>query len=183
MKKTLLSLVLSFVLLLTLKSSVLAQTPTPSASPSANKVDYALPYPGMLPDNALYPLKMLRDRILDFFIQDPVKKTEFLILMADKRLAAGETLINFGKIDLGASTISKGENYLWRAVETASGASKQKAATGSLLDKLQNSVGKHIEVLQGVLLKAPESAKPGLTNALQNAQKGYQRVLEIKKFK
>lgn len=180
MRKAIFGFILVLILLFTFGESVQAQTPIPSASPSASS-NYVLPYPGMLPDHILYPIKMLRDRILDFFIQEPVKKTEFLILMADKRLAAGQTLVNFGKIDLGETTISKGETYLTRAVDVASEAAKKKVATADMLEKLENSIAKHIEVLQGVLSKAPESAKPGLTNALENAQKGYQRVLELKK--
>ncbi len=183
MKKIFFSLALGIIFLFSLENSALAQSPAPSASPSGTKVDYVLPYPGMLPDHLLYPLKMLRDKILDFFIQEPVKKTEFLILMADKRLAAGQTLFNFGKTDLGETTIAKGEAYLTRAIDEASQAVQKKTAATGLLDKLQNSVGKHIEVLEGVLSKAPESAKPGLTNALENAQKGYQRVLQIKSGK
>jgi len=150
------------------------------ASPAAQKVDYVLPYPGILPDHFLYPIKMLRDRILDLFIRDPIKKTEFLILMADKRLGAAKTLFDFGKINLGETTFSKGEKYLERAVDETKEAQRLGKNINGLLDKLEKTTRKHIEILEEVLTKAPESARPGLTNALQNAQKGYQRVKELK---
>ncbi len=152
-----------------------------AASPTAQpKVNYSLPYPGILPDHPLYSLKMLRDRLVDFLIRDPLKKTEFLILMADKRLGAGKTLIESQKADLGQTTINKGEDYLLRAIETARLAKEQGKDTSGLTEKLESSIAKHLEVLGEVLQKAPEQAKPGLQNALKNSRKGYQRVLELK---
>jgi len=47
-------------------------------------IDYTLPYPGLLPDNPLYPLKMIRDRIILFLINDSAKRTEYYLLQADK---------------------------------------------------------------------------------------------------
>lgn len=151
--------------------------------PTPNKVDYFLPYPGILPDHLLYPIKMLRDRIMEFLTTDPLKKAELFILTADKRLGAGKILIEGGKAELGETTLSKGEKYLEQAVRKTEEAQKGKKDTAGLLEKLEKATGKHIEVLQEVLLKAPEQAKPGITNALENAQKGYQKVLEMKAAK
>lgn len=184
MRRGILTIALIFSFLVLLTGVVFGKTPTPSpvggATPAATKVDYVLPYPGILPDHILYPIKMLRDRILDFLIKEPIRKTEFLILMADKRLGAGKTLVDYGKVALGESTLSKGEKYLERAIDKAGEARKQGKSVSGLLDKLEKSVRKHIEVLEEVLEKAPESAKPGLKNALENSQKGYRRILELK---
>lgn len=183
MKKTVLTFALIFGLPFFLATSVFALIPPLTftvSQPAAEKVDYALPYPGILPDHPLYSLKMLRDRIMDFLITDPFKKTEFLILMADKRIGAGKALIEANKAGLGETTISKAENYFNRAMEMLIQARQQGKETNGLSDKLEKSVRKHIEVLQEVLSKAPESARPGLQNALSNAQNGYQRVLELK---
>lgn len=148
------------------------------------KVEYFLPYPGILPDHILYPLKTLRDKIMDFMIKDPLKKAEFELLTADKRLGAGKVLMEGGKPELGETTLSKAEKYLEQAILKAEEAQKKdKKETVGLLERLTKATAKHIEVLQEVLFKAPEAAKPGLTNALENAQKGYQKVLELKKNK
>lgn len=155
-------------------------TPSPSSTAGIKKVDYVLPYPGILPDHILYPVKMLRDRIMDFLIKEPIKKAEFFILMADKRLGAGRALIEGGKSGLGESTITKGEKYLERAANELFQAQEQGKEAGNLTEKLEKSVLKHLEVLEEVLNKAPEQARPGLENALEKTQKGYQRVLELK---
>lgn len=185
-KRIILGLMTAFILFIFSSGPARALTTKPSpaptlvATPAAQKSNYILPYPGILPDHPLYFLKMLRDRILDLFTQAPLKKTEFLILMADKRLGAGKTLIDYGKINLGETTISKGENYLERAVSSISQIGSKGEKGNEVLDKLKESLAKHIEVLQEVQQKVPEEAKSGITNALERAQKGYQKVLEIK---
>ncbi len=75
-------------------TKIFAVTPPAAVTPApvVPKVEYNLPYPGILPDHPLYFLKQLRDKILDFLITDPVKKAEFYILQADKRLSMGIAL-------------------------------------------------------------------------------------------
>ena len=48
----------------------LADSPIP-----VQRVDYELPYPGLLPDSPLYFLKISRDRLIEFMIGDPIKKS------------------------------------------------------------------------------------------------------------
>lgn len=185
MKKIIFGLSLVFALVIYLNGVVFAQTtPVPTlnvASEAGQKVDYLLPYPGILPDHPLYFLKMVRDRILDLVIREPSKKTDFLILMADKRLGAGKTLIDYNRVDLGETTIAKGENYLLRAVDTVSQARQNGQNINNLLDKLEKASAKHVEVLLVLQEKVSAPAKEGLSGALKNAQDAYQRVLELKK--
>jgi len=187
-RKLILSLPLSFFFLVFLTQVAFAQTtPTPTLPPTggattaAAKVEYTLPYPGILPDHVLYPLKMLRDKILDFFIREPVRKSEFSILMADKRLGAGKILVDTGKIELGLTTLSKGEKYLEKAVDQATLVRQQGKPMGDLLDKLERASQKHLEVLEEVRQKVPEVAKPTLEKVIETTQKGLEKVLELKK--
>lgn len=82
-------------------------SPTPQASVSA---DYNLPYPGILPDHPLYKLKVLRDKVTTFLIRDPIKKAEYHLLLADKRIYMSRLLVDKGKIALAKETALKGEN-------------------------------------------------------------------------
>ncbi|MDZ7586566.1 MAG: DUF5667 domain-containing protein [Patescibacteria group bacterium] len=122
-------------------SGVQAQTITPET-----KIDYYLPYPGLLPDHPLYWLKMVRDRVQLWLTTDSLPKAEKLLLYADKRLGAGWALIEGNKQDLGITTISKAENYLEQAVNLA-----QKLGGGEeevkFKAKLEKAVKKHEEVL------------------------------------
>ena len=50
---------------------------------TSKPVDYFLAYPGMLPDQFIYPVKMLRDKIWLFLTTDPSKRADLLLLNAD----------------------------------------------------------------------------------------------------
>src|SRR3989344_991141 len=85
------------------------------------KVEYYLPYPGILPDSPLYKVKALRDRISLWLITDPGKKAEKELLLADKRIGAAVALVDGGKDELAVSTATKGEKYLEQAVNRVLG--------------------------------------------------------------
>ena len=103
-----------FLAILLFPAMVFATTATPTAEP----VQYELPYPGMLPNNPLYILKQIRDWVLDKLITDPIKKTEFYVLQGDKRLGMGLALSASGNRVLAEQVISKGEKYMNNAVRT-----------------------------------------------------------------
>lgn len=154
---------------------------TPPAQPK--KVEYTLPYPGILPDNPLYGLKMLRDRVVAWFINDPLKKAEYDLLQADKRLNSGLFLIEQGKATLAESTFTEGERYMEEALNEAEKAQKAGKDINPLMSKLSLAALKHQEVLQEVLEKSPESAKKGLKEALDKSQKSIERVRSVQKKK
>src|SRR5260221_7243175 len=91
MRKLLLFLPLLFFVVFPPKvafAQELMVSPTATSSPTPTVVQYDLPYPGILPDNPLYTLKVIRDEVVSFFISDPLKKASFDILQADKRIGA-----------------------------------------------------------------------------------------------
>src|SRR5690606_8329732 len=54
--------------------------------------DYYLPYPGILPDHMLYPLKMIRDKMRLLLANNLSTKTSLQLLYANKRIGAAEVL-------------------------------------------------------------------------------------------
>lgn len=142
-----------------LKLSVppLAQpTPTPTSKPEIN---YYLVYPGMLPDQALYKLKMVRDRIWILITTNPVKKAELLLLFADKRLGAARVLIEGNKVPLGINTLVKGEKYLERSVNQTIDNKKNGENISVLAGKLRLAIQKHQEVLLELQEKVSSEGK------------------------
>lgn len=108
-------------------------TPTP---------DYTIPYPGLLPDSPLYVFKTMRDRLISLMIGDALKKAEFDILQADKRIGAAVMLIDYGneqKQALAVSTVSKGLNYFDEAIQKSFEAKKQGDGTMDIKAHLQNA--------------------------------------------
>lgn len=120
-------------------------------------VDYILPWPGILPDHLLYPIKALRDRVWLLLTVDPWKKTELLIKLADKRIYAASLLVDKENYEASAATALKAEQYLWQAVEEEKVArEKDNEKTLFLLEALQQSVLKHEEMLALLEDRLPE---------------------------
>jgi len=128
-------------------SLALAQETAP-ASPAPSPVDYALPYPGILPDNPLFFLKRLRDLILIQLISNPVRKAEFHQLLADKYHSMGEVLLEKGKAEIAISTFTKGTQFDADTRKYLSQIpAENMAQLNQLTDRFSQSLTKHIEVL------------------------------------
>lgn len=157
---------LAFLMLATVSTFVNAQTTADVAKDNVKKnVDYALPYPGILPDNTLYPLKAFRDRVIEFLTIDPLKKAEFYLLQADKRLSSGEALFDKNNFVLGEQTISKGEKYFQRAFDQAQVAKTKGKDTRDLNDRMKRASIKHEEVINLLISRAPAQIKTGLVTS------------------
>src|SRR3989338_9242539 len=152
--KKIIILIVSFIFFFSVVASLAQETPkedTTSTPSSVKTIDYALPYPGLLPDNPLYVLKAVRDRIVEILISDPIKKANFYLLTADKRLNEGVSLFNKGekKYALGETAVSKGENYFEKGIAQIEKAKKQGIVTLDVSQRFHLASLKHIEIIKG----------------------------------
>src|SRR3990167_11468552 len=160
MKKLLFILIIFFIFLFSAATSFAKETSkenTSVSTPSSVKtIDYTLPYPGLLPDNPLYVLKAVRDRIVEVLISDPIKKANFELLQADKRLNECVSLFNKGekKYALAETTISKGENYFEKGISEIEKAKKQGIVTLDVSQRFHLASLKHIEIIKGLINKS-----------------------------
>lgn len=155
--------------------TVVIPTPTPA-------VDYPLPYPGILPNHFLYPLKMARDKIILFLIADPQKRAEFNLLQADKRLQAAIFLVQEDKnnAQLAVTTIEKGENYYHDAVQQAIGLQKEGKDVTGLLSNLDHAARKHLIIIAD--LQKTLSAQSQQLAQLKARMQSYQlQVIQARK--
>lgn len=131
---------------------VAADEVSPPLTPSPSPVAYQLPYPGMLPDNPLYFIKVIRDAVWSFLISSPLKKADFDLLQADKRVNASYLLVTQekGKAELAEMTFSKGENYFDAALLQTANAKKQGMDIGDIVKRLSVANLKHKETLTGI---------------------------------
>lgn len=146
-------------------------TESPELSKTSKRVEYQLPYPGLLPDSPLYFLKMSRDALVGFLIASPLKKADFYLLQADKRLNAGVYLFKIGKskYDLAESTISKGENYFEKAIAKAIEAKKQGMDIKDIVGRLLTSSKKHQEMIKDLEANAAAKTKESLMALLKRS--------------
>jgi hypothetical protein len=142
------------------------------STPSAQilNVQYDLPYTGILPDNPLYFLKAVRDNVLNLLITDPVKKAEFDLLMADKRLGGAQALLAKHKNDLAITTLSKSGNYFYQAVQQIAIAKKQGENVNNDISKLITASLKHQQVIFQMINQADNATKGALKVSLDRAK-------------
>lgn len=171
---------LSFLVFVSIFNSPVWSAST-SSSDSIGTTNYELPYPGILPDSPLYFIKVARDRMISVLIQSPVKKSFYALLLSDKRLAAGQVLVDTGKTNLGVTTIVNGEDYFSEAVSLAEEAKKQKRDTSELWVKLSVAAVKHDEIISRLMPKVSGMEESRLESAYENSQKSRKRVQEMMK--
>lgn len=178
-------LILFSLFLFGFTSPVLAQEATSEAEliqEQKKPPEYFLPYPGLLPDNPLYVFKVARDRIIGFLIHEPLKKAEFNLLQADKRLQAGVSLLSKDakKYELALTTISKGENYFEEAIVEAEHAKKQKILVSDFGYKLLAAQAKHqavVVALQDQIPSAERKKLEPLTSRIEGFAQRINRLL------
>lgn len=148
-------------------------------STKSRSVEYTLPYPGILPDNPLYFLKAARDRIVGLLISDPLKKAEFNLLAADKRLNSGIFLFKKGKdkYSLAISTVSKGENYFEEAIAKVREAKQQGMDTNDILRRLSDSSYKHQEAIKSFEKTAGQDFKKDIVS-LQKRTEDFKKQVD-----
>jgi hypothetical protein len=120
---------------------VVSPTPEPTQ-------EYVLPYPGVLPDNPLYFLKTLRDRIMEWLIVDPLRKIDFYVLQSDKNLNAGIMLDLANKKTLVSGAVTQSVAYMEKAVSLASATKNSGGEVpAGTIEHITRSLTKHEEVL------------------------------------
>ena len=119
-------------------------------------VDYALAWPGMLPDHPLYKLKVLRDKVVFMLVKNPVKRLEYYLFLADKGMYATKLLVDKGNIPLAKETAYKAEhNYTQLVTEYKWMYWYAKPIPSDLDQKIQIAGLKHQQVLTDIINEVP----------------------------
>lgn len=183
--------ILPLLLLITLPHLVYAQisptdtvSPTATTTPTQATLDYTMPYPGLLPDNPLYSLKVFRDRVISFFISDPLKRSSFDLLQADKRLEGAYYLQKKGLSagrqgkqydSLVGTTTSKAENYFDEAIQQIKQAKSMGEDINPQLGTLRAADQKHTQLITQMMPSASSSLQ-------QNLQQQMKRLSDFDKM-
>lgn len=141
-----------FVSLFAVQPIFAAITPTPSSmmqeSSAPVRVEYALPYPGILPDHPLYFLKRFRDQLMERLIADPVRKIEFYMLQADKNINMAVFLSAKKNETLPDEVLAAGKMYFDQAIRGAGDLKTQgKEIPPYVIERFTNAGIKYQEIL------------------------------------
>lgn len=128
--------------------------------------EYELPYPGILPNHPLYLLKAGRDRVLEVFTRNPMRKAELYLLFADKRINMAR-FIGTTDWDLSEQTAGKAEKYLEKCEEAAKNAKKMGTDVDvSFTKRARMSAKTHRTILLNLQKHAPDTYKSKFTEPL-----------------
>lgn len=170
-------LVILIFLAVFVSSGSLVYADDSTAAAELKKVqEYTLPYSGILPDNPLYFLKVTRDRIISLLISDNLKKAEFNLLQADKRLGGGLGMVEKNNITLAESTFSKGLNYLEEGVVKLEDAKKEGKEVQELVRKMSWSLKKHTEVFEKLEKEKGKEFGQSIKTFLERVEQYKKRV-------
>lgn len=157
-------LITAFIFLIPLFTYIMISQSEAAIETPQEKVIYNLPYPGILPDHPLYPIKALRDKMRDFLTRDNLKKAELYLLYSDKRAAMSLALAKKGKSQKAIDTFSKGEKYFLKIPALLKAAKQQGGqAPSSFVETLNLSNAKHKEMIAELIKILPQGLNESLS--------------------
>lgn len=177
MKRAIILLAAITTLYILLLNTVSAATPLIVSNTQKRASDYQLAYPGLLPDNPLYVLKVLRDKIIAFLITDPQKKTDYFLLQADKLIASVPELVDKKEIDLAKTTALKGENNMTELTFVYKNYGTKPDA--SMYETLMKASLKHQEVLSIVMKKVSSQDAKTFLQVINFSKTNQQEITNI----
>lgn len=132
------------------------------------KVVYEMPYPGLLPDHPLYPIKIFRDRVTEFLTRDNIKKANLYLNYSDKRVMMAMELAEKGKSQQALSTLSKAEKYFEKIPDLLKSSKEQGTSPpDDLVLRLKLSNQKHLEIIQNLLRNFPQGERETFQDILR----------------
>lgn len=159
--------------------SSFAQVASPTPTPTPATVKYDLAFPGMLPDHPLYKIKVLRDKITLLLTRDPMKKAQYHLLLADKRIHMAAILADKGEIELAKETALKGENEYTLLVFLFK--DEVKKPDKKLFDRLEKAALKHQEILRSIVNKVEDKDEKTFITVIEFSERNLEELKTIYK--
>lgn len=177
-KKALIFIFFLFLYLLALPTFYFLQSQPVNLN--QDKVEYNLPYPGILPDHPLFFIKEVRDKVLEWTTRDSIKKSELYLLFSDKRVAMAMVLAKNGKDRYAVSTFSQGESYFFKIPPLVETSRKQGVtAPSDFILRLKLSNTKHKEVGETLLRDLPQGQNESIQKALDLNQEIKKKIEKL----
>jgi uncharacterized protein YeaO (DUF488 family) len=157
-------------LLLTLLLSILVTTSTVLAQEE-------LPPAGITPDSWLYGLEKIWEKIQLFFTFDSEGKAKLHLQFASERLAEANEMIRKGKPEFVQDLMKEHEKEINETEKEIENLKTLGRNITTLIEHVSNVTYKHILILEEVLEKVPEQAKPAIAKAINVSLKGHETAI------
>lgn len=138
---------------------------------------------GLTPDSPFYFLERITEAIGTFFTFGDLKKAERYTVLAAERLAEAEAMVEKDKPKLIEKTLARYEDQLVKALYRADKAKTKGKDTDEVIKIIIEATDKHLIVLEEVLEKVPEEAKPAIEHAMTvSTKEGLEKAVEVLKI-
>jgi ribosomal protein L24E len=128
-------------------------------TPAAFASEYVLPYPSYMPGHKLYKVRLVWEKIQEYWCFGSIAKFKFHLSMSDKYLVEAKTLFEYKQYLLAVNSLKKsnenykkGKKYLEQAEREGKDITQKKQI-------LYNAREKHREVLNRILNKVPKKVE------------------------
>jgi len=138
-----------------------------------------LPAAGITPDSWIYGFKRFFEGIDLFFTFDDVEKAEKYLKYAELRLAEAKEMAEKGKSEFVDDLIEEYEDNLEKTNEISKTAQQLGKNVTKVTELVAVATSIHVDVLENVLEKVPEQAKPSIQRAITSSKRGNEEALNI----
>ena len=133
--------------------------------------------PGILPDSPFYFMKSWGRTIRTFFAFNAQEKARLALRFANEDVLAIKKLCDKGECQLVEEHCKKFQEQFQRALQRTERAREEGRDIGELIERLKETHLRQQQVLASVLEKAPEEAKEGILNAMENSSFGLENAI------
>jgi len=138
-----------------------------------------LPAAGITPDSWMYRFKRFFEGIDLFFTFDDVAKAEKYLKYAELRLTEAKEMAEKGKPEFVDDLIEEYEDNLEKANEISKIAQQVGKNVTKVTELVAVATSIHVDVLENVLEKVPEQAKPSIQRAITSSKRGNEEALNV----
>ena len=132
---------------------------------------------GTTPDSWLYGFKKFFEGVDLFFTSDDVAKAEKHAYLAELRLAEAKEMAENGKPEFVDDLVKEYKNNLEQSNKIAEVAQQVGKNITKVTELVAIATSIHLDVLEEVLQKVPEQAKPSIQKAINASKKGNEEAL------
>ena len=137
-----------------------------------------LPDPGLLPDSPFYFLKRIFEEAGTLFVFSREARLDRFIALSERRLAEVRALFDKEKTERALTALDRYGRARTRVENQFRRAEERGDDTKDLAKKVEESIAKHVVVLEEVLKRAPEAATEGLRRAIESSTKVITKMRE-----
>ena len=144
----------------------------------AQDKEVALPDPGLLPDSPFYFLKRIFEEAGTLFVFSREARLDRFIALSERRLAEVRALFDKEKTERALTALDRYGRARTRVENQFRRVEERGDDTKDLAKKVEESIAKHVVVLEEVLKRAPEAATEGLRRAIESSTKVITKMRE-----